>query len=186
MSTLLVLSLILSLATGCERFDGVMSCDKLPDHLDRMEGIRILVVKRTLRRSVDLRQFPLEKVQFRSTEMTCDNVKTQPTTQVFLREKLCSSPAYIHESTTLTTTLITLTTTLTTMTESAVVSFNTPWIFAAGISSFVVCLLGVCIALVFIVRRCVRVRRHRAARTAMDDISVTEFSQFQFQSVKLD
>ncbi|XP_078324577.1 uncharacterized protein LOC111111763 isoform X2 [Crassostrea virginica] len=123
MSTLLVLSLILSLATGCERFDGVMSCDKLPDHLDRMEGIRILVVKRTLRRSVDLRQFPLEKIQFRSTEMTCDNVKTQPTTQVFLREKLCSSPAYIHESTTLTTTLITLTTTLTTMTESAVVSF---------------------------------------------------------------
>ena len=45
---------------------------------------------------------------------------------------------------------------------------------------------GVCIALVFIVRRCVRVRRHRAARTAMDDISETEFSQFQFQSVKLD
>ena len=90
MSIWLVLSLIISLATACERSDGVMSCDRLPDHLDGMEGIRILAVKRTLRRSVDLRQFPLEKVQFHSTEMTCDNIKTQPATQVFLREKLCS------------------------------------------------------------------------------------------------
>nr|XP_022307605.1 uncharacterized protein LOC111113603 [Crassostrea virginica] len=116
MSIWLVLSLIISLATACERSDGVMSCDRLPDHLDGMEGIRILVVKRTLRISFDLPQFPLEKVQFHSTEMTCDNIKTQPATQVFLREKLCSSPAYIHESTSLTTNL-------TTMTETAVVSF---------------------------------------------------------------
>lgn len=83
-----VFSFFLSVASCCERLHGIMSCDRLPETLSRMDGINILIVRSTLRSSIDLRQFALDKVRIQWTEMTCGNVKTDLHTQVFLGDKL--------------------------------------------------------------------------------------------------
>lgn len=142
-----------------------MTCAELPP-TTRLEGAKILIVARVSERTIDLRQFDLTKLLVQHTDLNCDSIQAKASTKVFLGEKMCSfdsTESRSHQKISTTTLIV----------ETVAISFNTPWIIAAVISSLIDSLIALSICSVVIYKKCVQRRRLARVNNAMNYISVT-------------